>query len=347
MDVHKPLSSFALPGNGAQTIRFRTVAGAAQAVEAARRLGLPVIPLGGGTNCVFLEPDVPAVFLQSRDTSLTIKRGQSKTLVTAGAGLPWDDLVRFAVQNGLTGLERLSGIPGTCGAAPVQNIGAYGTELATTLRSMDVLDLQTLRLRKLSRKACRFGYRKSIFNTTARGRFLICSITLAFGHGIGVKPPDYAGFEKHSSATVPLSTIRRAILRVRRAKLPDYRITPNCGSFFKNPIVDAATAAKTIKRNSSLPHWQEPNGTVKLSAAWLIDRAGLRNRHWGKIRISPQHALVLINEGDRNHKNLRRAIKKITGAVHKKFGVTLETEPNLLDDNFAALFWKRQKGPDA
>jgi UDP-N-acetylmuramate dehydrogenase len=344
MNVHKPLSSFGLPGEGVRTIRFRSVVAAVRTVTAARRQGLPVIPIGAGTNCVFLEPKLPAVFLQSRDKTLNIEREtlNKQTFVTAGAGLLWDDLVRFAVRHNLRGLECLSGIPGTCGAAPVQNIGAYGTELATTLRSVDVLNLKTFRMQKLSRKECRFGYRRSIFNTAERGTFLICSITLALTSGEKADMPEYPDLKRRFSAPPSLRTLRQTVLRIRRQKLPDYKTTPNCGSFFKNPIVSVATAKGILKKYPTLPHWPTSDGTIKLSTAWLIDHAGLRDKHWGKIRISPQHALVLVNEGDHNHKNLKRAIKEIAAAVHRNFGVALAPEPNLLDETFVDAFARKQ-----
>jgi UDP-N-acetylmuramate dehydrogenase len=344
MTVHKPLSSFALPGKGVRTIRFRTIATAVSVAKNAHLHGLPVIPLGAGTNCVFLEPKLSAVFLQSRDTSLTAKRAGSKMLVTAGAGLPWDDLVKFAVHHDLRGLECLSGIPGTCGAAPVQNIGAYGANFAATLQSVDVLNLKTLQRQKLQREECGFGYRSSIFNTTERGTFLICSITLALESGRTAKPPRYSGFEKFSSARLPLSTIRRTILRIRREKRPDHTTTPNCGSFFKNPVVSRAAAMRILKKYPTIPHWRETDGKTKFSAAWLIDHINLRNRHWGKIRISPQHALILINDGETAHNNLRRAIKEIVATVYKTFGIVLETEPNLFNKAFVQKFAEKQIG---
>jgi UDP-N-acetylmuramate dehydrogenase len=334
VNASHPLSSFALPGQGEGLVRFKTIAEAAAGAKAAYRRGLPAIPLGAGTNCVFLEPKLSAVFLQSRDRSFVVKRTSSHTLVTAHAGLVWDDLVRFAVHHDLGGLEYLSGIPGTCGAAPVQNIGAYGTDLAAIFQSADVLNLKTLRSQKLSREECGFGYRHSIFNAVERGTFLIASMTLALTPGRMAAMPAYPELAKYFSGRPSLADVRRTVLRIRRKKLPDYKTTPNCGSFFKNPIMGAMMAKKILKRHPLLPHWQEKDGNIKFSAAWLIDHSNLHDQHWGKISISPQHALVLINQGETEHKNLNRAIKDITVTVHKTFDVTLETEPNLLGRNF-------------
>jgi UDP-N-acetylmuramate dehydrogenase len=342
MYVRQRLSSFALPGEGSCVVRFKTMREASAGVQAAHRRGLPTIPLGAGTNCVFLEPKLSAVFLQSCDRSLAVKRAASKTLITAGAGLPWDDLVRFAARHDLSGLEYLSGIPGTCGAAPVQNIGAYGAELAASIRSVEVLNLKTLQFQKLSREECGFGYRRSIFNTSERGLFLIGSITLEFTRGRSAAMPDYPELGRFTSLSPSLSELRHAILRIRRKKLPDYKTTPNCGSFFKNPVVGRKAASAILKCHPDIPHWPSGDGDIKFSAAWLIDHSGLRNRHWGNISISTKHALVLINTGETEHKNLRFAIEKITAVVYKAFGVDLETEPNLLDKSYVANFVTKQ-----
>ena len=341
--MHKPLSSFGLPGTGERVVRFKNIAEAIIAAHVAHEHGFPVIPLGTGTNCVFLEPKISAIFLQSRDRSLSMKQSGSKILVTAGAGLPWDDLVRFAVRHNLQGLEYLSGIPGTCGAAPVQNIAAYGAELAETFRRVEVLNLKTLRVQKLPREACHFGYRQSIFNTTEHGRFLITSLTLALAPNRTASPPKYPELAQQLAEYPTLTDVRRIVLNIRRKKLPDYHATPNCGSFFKNPIVNKAIAAKIAKKYLTLPYWPEPNGKVKISAAWLIGHAGVRGRHWGKISISPQHALVLVNNGESNYAHLQRAIQEITSVVQKTFGITIKTEPNFFDKNITDTFWTRQK----
>jgi UDP-N-acetylmuramate dehydrogenase len=347
MGKANPLSSFGLPGQGAATWRARDLAEAVAAARKARRQGLPVIPIGEGTNCAFLESAIPAVFLRSRDRSLRVREigskvKGSKILVSAGAGLPWDALVRFAVGQGWGGAECLSGIPGTCGAAPVQNIGAYGASLADILESVEALDLKTLRPVQLSRAECGFGYRSSIFNGAERGRFFVSSINLRFGGTQPATVPNHPELLAELSPNPPLMEIRNAVLRIRRRKLPDYKKIPNCGSFFKNPIVAAALAKKFLQKNPGAPHWPEPDHKTKLSAGWLIENSGVRNKHWGKIRISPQHALILTNEGEIKHAFLKRAIADITMAVKNRFGILLEPEPNLLSATFAGKISKKQ-----
>ena len=328
--VSSLLSSFGLPGEGAIPLQTcKTIAEAVQVAEQAHRAELPIIPIGEGTNCAFLESPIPAVFLRSTDQSLKIRQAKSsKILLKVGGGLPWDKLVRFAVGRGWSGVESLSGIPGTCGAAPVQNIGAYGASLADTLESVEALDLKTLQTMRLSRADCGFGYRTSIFNGTERGRFFIASINLRLRTGLHPSPS--------------LAEIRNTTLQTRRQKLPDYKKIPNCGSFFKNPIIAATVAKKFLQKNPSAPHWPAPAKKTKLSAGWLIENSGARGKHWGKITISPQHALVLINQGETKHVFLKRAIADITLAVKNKFGILLQTEPNLFDADFAEKIFEKQ-----
>ncbi len=327
------LSSFGLPGVGAMPLQTcKTIAEAVQVAERAHRAELPLIPIGVGTNCAFLENPVPAIFLRSIDQSLKTHRAKgskgSKIELTVGAGLPWDKLVRFAVAHGWSGIESLSGIPGTSGAAPVQNIGAYGASLADTLEFVEALDLKTLRPIRLSRADCGFGYRTSIFNGAERGRFFIASIRLRLQTGLHPSPS--------------LVEIRNTTLRTRRKKLPDYKKIPNCGSFFKNPIVAATVAKKFLQKNPNAPHWPAQEKKTKLSAGWLIENSGVRNKHWGKIAISPQHALILVNQGETKHVFLKRAIANITTAVKNKFGILLKPEPNLFDADFAKGVFRKQ-----
>jgi len=326
--MNKPLSTFGLPGRGAAVVRCGDIRSAIAAISEARARGFPVFPIGEGSNCVFLEKHVPAVFIRSSDRAIRRHGRGSRAYLTAGAGLPWDALVKFAVARGLGGIESLSGIPGTCGAAPVQNIGAYGSELSHTLASVQVIDLRTLRERDIPLAGCRFGYRRSIFNTTHRGRFFIASITLRL--------------KKDKKA--PLIARRRAILRTRRQKLPDYKKIPNCGSFFKNPIIGKAAAKQFLENHPDAPHWPESKG-MKLSAAWLIERSGMRHKRWGNISISPDHALILVNLGETDHRFIKKAIADLQSAVRKKFKITITPEPNLLEKSMIKNILRQQRIP--
>jgi UDP-N-acetylmuramate dehydrogenase len=328
------LSTFGLPGEGIATRFFKTAIGAVHEVRCAHKAGFPVLPVGDGSNCAFLEANVPAVFLKSADTSLkAVKKGKTIS-VTVGAGYRWDDFVNYAVKQGWVGVERLSGIPGTCGAVPVQNIGAYGASLSDVFESAQCVNLKTLKFAKMTRAACGFGYRTSIFNTTRRGEFLILSVTMRFRLGGVPDISNYAELQKILSGNPSLLQVRQTILAIRKRKLPDWKTLPNCGSFFKNPIVDKKIGDALFKKYPDALHWSEGKNKIKLSAAWLIERSGVRKKQWGKIAISPQHALVLVNRGEKNHEKLREAIVAIISAVDEKFGITLQPEPNLLNARY-------------
>jgi UDP-N-acetylmuramate dehydrogenase len=340
----KKLSTFGLPGSGVETRYFTRASDAIAQIRHARAKGFPIIPAGDGTNCAFLAAKIPAVFLRSDDKSLKAVKGGSTVRVTVGAGFNWDDLVRAAVKNDWSGIERLSGIPGTCGAAPVQNIGAYGASLSDVVASVRAVNLRTLQLVTLSSGDCHFGYRTSIFNTTRRGEFLITSMTLRLRKGGIAIVSDHAELRAILPAKPSLSQVRKLILVIRKRKLPDYMTLPNCGSFFKNPIVSKKVGDRLLSLFPDAPHWEEGKKNIKFSAAWLIDHSGVRDRHWGKIAISKKHALVLVNRGEKQHEQLRKAIQSISDAVRKKFGVVLEPEPNLFDEGYAKRALSAQGG---
>jgi UDP-N-acetylmuramate dehydrogenase len=342
MTKSKELSTFGLPGQGIDARFFTSTAEAIREVKRAHKLGFPVLPAGDGSNCAFLEARVPAVFLKSADRSLKKVRKGRFVIVTVGAGYHWDDFVGYAVKQGWAGIERLSGIPGTVGAAPVQNIGAYGASLSDVFESAQCVNLKTLKPTKLSAKTCGFGYRTSIFNATRRGEFLIVSVTLRLRIGGVPVISDHAELQKMLPAVPSLAEIRRVILEIRKKKLPDWKTLPNCGSFFKNPIVDKKTGSVLSKKYPQAPHWPEGKDKMKFSAAWLIERSGIRDKQWGKISVSREHALVLVNRGEKNHERLREAVVAIVSAVDAKFGIALQPEPNLLNARYAKEFARAQ-----
>ena len=340
---HGQLSTFGLPGQGIETRFFKTAAEAVREVKRAHKSGFPVLPAGEGSNCVFLEATVPAVFLKSKNAALKGVRKGKTVIVTVGAAYSWDQFVQFAVKQGWAGVERLSGIPGTVGAAPVQNIGAYGASLSDVLEFVQGVNLKTLKPVKLSKKACSFGYRSSMFNGAHQGEFLITSVTVKLQLAGIPDVSDHEELKRMLAGTTPsLRDVRDAVLAIRKRKLPDWRTLPNCGSFFKNPIVDKKMAKLILKKGAQAPHWSEKAGNVKFSAAWLIEKSGVRDESWGKISLSPQHALVLVNRGEKNHEKLREAILAIITAVDRKFGIILQPEPNFLTARYAKEFARVQ-----
>ncbi len=254
----------------------------AEAVQWAAARKLPVRVLGGGSNLVIADEGVDGLVLKIGLRGVTARETSGAVEVTAAAGEPWDAFVRHTVERGWAGLECLSGIPGLVGATPIQNVGAYGQEVSDTLASVRALDRQSGRVVTLAPSDCGFGYRDSLFKSRAPGRYVVLAVTYRLVPG-GAPYLGYADIAREIGTTSPpLSTVRETVIRVRRAKSmvldPGDPNVRSCGSFFLNPIVDTAALAAIDARAAGLamPRWLQPDGRVKLSAAWLIERAGSR-----------------------------------------------------------------------
>jgi len=287
--------------------------------EIARRDNLKVFPLGSGSN-LLLQEWIDGIVLSSTDRSVEIKGAQ----VTAGAGLSWDELVQITLSNNLFGLENLSGIPGTVGAAPMQNIGAYGVELSEMIIGVEVFDLVKNETRYFDREACQFGYRTSHFKIDQPSQYFITKVILELSRHYEpvLTYSDIARLPKKKTASA--QSLRSAVLSIRSGKLPDYRITPNAGSFFKNPFVSEIVAQDLSSQGL---HTFSFDGRFKVSAAALIEAAGLVGIRSGGGRVSTKHALVLENVGEATLADIMDLAARVREAVHTQFGVLLEVEP--------------------
>jgi UDP-N-acetylmuramate dehydrogenase len=287
--------------------------------------------LGGGSNVVLLG-DVPGtVYLNRIGGVEVVDEHAERVRVEAGAGENWHDLVRWTLDQGLSGLENLSLIPGSVGAAPIQNIGAYGVELAAVLESVTAWDWRAGRWATLSREDCRLGYRDSRFRSADAGRYLITSVRLSLSRVFEPRI-DYPGLAEELDGTRPTArAVSDAVIRLRRRKLPDPSVAGNAGSFFKNPVIGRDEAEQLRSRHAALPAWPLDNGQVKLSAAWMIEACGLKGRQEGGARVSPQHALVLVNEGGASGHDVSALAVEVQKAVYEAFGVRLEPEPLLVE----------------
>lgn len=286
----------------------------------ARDEGMPFHVLGGGSNVV-LHPDIPAVvgIMASRGRHVE-RRADGSVLVTAAAGEDWSEFVAWTVGQGLAGLENLGGIPGTVGAAPVQNIGAYGVELADRFERLTVWDREEGVRRRFTRDDCAFSYRQSRFKQ-AGGRFIVLDVTLALPSR-WTPVLTYPPLDK-LSAGADAAEIHQHVISVRSSKLPDWRRLGNAGSFFHNPIV-APQVADAIP---GVPRYPQPDGSVKLSAAWLIDSCGLKGVREGNAGIYDKHALVLVNHGGASYADIARLATRVKETVHARHGVMLTQEP--------------------
>jgi len=292
------------------------------------------IPHGGGSN-IILASDVPGTVFLNRIAGRHIVDEQADhVLVEIGAGESWHDLVRWSLALGYSGLENLSLIPGTAGAAPLQNIGAYGVELATVLDCVTAWDWRRSTWVSFNQEECRFGYRDSLFKSVWPDRYLLSSIRLRLDRVF--RPVlDYAGLREELAAAgiarPGARDVSDAIIRIRQRRLPDPARIGNAGSFFKNPVVGPSVAESLQARYPGLPAWPQQTGQVKLSAAWMVERCGLKRLREGDAEVSEQHALVLINRGAATGAQIIRLSRRVQAAVDEAFGVQLEPEPRLVE----------------
>jgi UDP-N-acetylmuramate dehydrogenase len=290
--------------------------------------------LGGGSNVLFAT-DVPGILFHNRISGREIvETGDDHAWVEAGAGENWHELVRWTLKNKLSGLENLSLIPGLAGAAPIQNIGAYGAELATVLESVTAWDLARSTWKTFSHEDCALAYRDSRFKTAEPDRYLITSIRLRLDRHY--KPQlEYAGLrEELSRLNIRHPTaieVSDAVVRLRQHKLPDPATFGNAGSFFKNPVLDLDDGQALLARYPELPAWPLEDGTTKVSAAWMIEHCGLKGHRAGDAGISDRHALVIVNYGSATGGEILQLARTIQSAVHDTFGVMLEPEPRIID----------------
>ena len=330
-----PLGTLGVGGAARWFIRAES----AEDVVAARRWcdaqGIPWFVLGGGSNLVIADRGFDGLVLQIGITGVSVAEDAEDSLITAGAGENWDGLVERAVARGLAGLECLSGIPGTVGGTPIQNVGAYGQDVSSTIERITVFDCVDHTLRALRAPDCGFAYRMSRFKAADSQRFVVCDVTFRLRPG----PPtatyaDVASYLKRGDVSNPtVALVRDAVLSIRRSKGmvvdardPDSR---SVGSFFMNPVV----AASDIERIASIagerpPGFAMDDGRVKIPAAWLIERSGFRKGHVdGAVGISTKHPLALVNRGGATAADVLRLATAVKRAVADRFGVWLRPEP--------------------
>lgn len=285
--------------------------------------------LGGGSNVLFLQ-DIPGMLYRVQIPGRTIVyESPNECLVDVGAGENWHELVRWTLNQGLYGLENLSLIPGLAGAAPYQNIGAYGVELSDVLESVTTWDWRACHWRELAARDCSLAYRDSRFKSADRNRFLITSIRLRLSRVF--RPQlDYAGLsqelERMGCPDPDAGQVSQAVIAMRRARLPDWREQPNAGSFFKNPVIDGALLDDLRRQLPDLPHWPSPDGGYKVPAARLIESCGLKGFSLGPAAVSGQHALVLVNRGGARGVDIAALANHVQATVFDRWGVTLEPE---------------------
>ena len=289
--------------------------------------------LGAGSNMLFVNDVEGSVILNQVTGRKIVADSDTEVLLEACAGENWHQLVLWSLEQGLSGIENLSLIPGLAGAAPMQNIGAYGVELADVLDSLQALDLKTGEYCEFDRENCQFAYRDSRFKSTDAGRFLITRIRLCLQRSFTPRTA-YAGLDEELQSMgieqASAKQVSDAVIRIRQRKLPDPEVVGNAGSFFKNPVVKRATADLLLKDFAGLPVYAMEDGQAKLSAAWMIEQCGWKGHREGDAGVSDQHALVLVNHGNASGRHLLELANAIGKSIKSRFGIELKPEPKII-----------------
>jgi len=296
----------------------------------------PIVVIGGGSNIVWGDQGFKGLVIVNEIHRYEIfKEDDENTYITIGSGENWDKVVERTANAGLSGIEALSLIPGTSGATPVQNIGAYGQEISQTVTAIEVYDSKNKEFMMLTNADCAFGYRTSRFKTNDKGRFFITALTLHL-RSVNMQPPFYDALSKYlaDSGITDYSpaSIRKAVIAIRSAKLPDPSKVKNCGSFFTNPIIPKEQYTELKQKFDDMPHWLVGTDKVKIPAAWLIEKAGFKDYHDSETGMATwvNQPLVLVNEHAKSTSDLLKFKAKIESAVLDMFGIKLEQEPELI-----------------
>ncbi len=330
-----PYNTLALQAHAQALVTIRDDADLVAALDWARQRKLPVIALGEGSNVV-LANDLDALVLRLQTRGIELRNSSpDKVSLRVAAGESWHGFVQWTLEQGYYGLENLALIPGTVGAAPIQNIGAYGVELQSTVLQVHGMVIADGSAITLDRTDCEFGYRDSVFKHALRDKIIITAVELELSLGANVDisyPALGAAFQGVSAAPSPRDVFD-AVVNIRRSKLPDPAQVPNAGSFFKNPVLSAARVAALVDKYPALPRYPQPDGTVKLPAAWMIDHCGWKGYQRDGFGVHPEHALVLVNcgygNGNSDGRELLGLANEIAASVSREFGVELLIEPRV------------------
>ncbi len=338
-----PRTTLRLGGPAGRLVVADTEQQVVDAVRAADAAGEPLLVLAGGSNVVIADAGFPGVVVAVETTGTERVDGGEKVVLTVQAGEPWDAFVARAVADGLAGVECLSGIPGSCGATPIQNVGAYGQDVAETVVGVRAYDRSTGEIVELDREACAFTYRSSAFKREP-GRWVVLAVSFALERGGASRPLRYVELARRLGVSVggraPLADVREAVLELRRGKgmvvAADDPDSVSAGSFFTNPILTGREfralekrVAERLGEEARLPRYPEEDGRIKTSAAWLIERAGFAKGHGdpATVAISSKHTLALTNRGAGTTAGLVALAREIADGVEAAFGVRLVPEP--------------------
>nr|WP_272887356.1 UDP-N-acetylmuramate dehydrogenase [Stutzerimonas stutzeri] len=328
----KALNTFAVEARAAHFTEAQCDQDVAEALGEARRLRVPLWILGGGSNLV-LTTDLDALVLRMASRGVRVLEDDGeRVIIEAEAGEPWHPFVLRSLELGLSGLENLSLIPGTVGAAPIQNVGAYGVEVKDVFAGLTALDRETGAQREFDLQACEFGYRDSVFKRQA-GRYIILRVRFALQRTANLQldyGPLRQWLQQHAIDSPTPADVSRAVCAIRSGKLPDPRILGNAGSFFKNPLVPQSVADALRERFPDVVAFPQAEGQVKLAAGWLIECAGWKGYRDGDAGVHKLQALVLVNYGQATGQQIIQLARRIQADIAERFAVQLEIEPNVI-----------------
>ena len=328
-----PYNTFGISAFASQFVEVSSVSQLQSLIKDKSFSEKPFLILGEGSNVLFTKDYEGLVLKNSLKGIEVTKEDENHIWVRAAGGEVWHNLVMHCVNKGWGGIENLSLIPGTVGAAPMQNIGAYGVEIKDTFEELEALNIQTSELEKFNNEQCKFGYRESIFKHDAKGKFFITSVTFKLNKKpiLNTSYGDIETLLKEWNIVKPtIADVSKAVIAIRQSKLPDPTVLGNAGSFFKNPVIEILQFEKLQKDYPALKSFPAPDGKVKIPAAWLIEQAGWKGKRFGNIGVHEKQALVLVNYGGGTGKELIDLAYKIIDSVNGKFGVVLNPEVNIL-----------------
>ncbi|URI10880.1 UDP-N-acetylmuramate dehydrogenase [Aquincola tertiaricarbonis] len=327
-------NTFGLPAVARTLVHIRSALDVRRVVDHPEFGRAPKLVLGGGSNMVFTRDVAPVVLKMDVRGRRLVETRDDAFIVEAGAGEPWHEFVEWTLANGFPGLENLALIPGTVGASPVQNIGAYGIELKDRFESLSTVDLVTGRSVTLDARTCAFGYRDSVFKQEGFGGLAGKSVITHVRFRLPRPWQPVLGYlelerrmQESGNFQPDAQTVFEWVCDIRRSKLPDWREVGNAGSFFKNPVVTMEQCRDIIGRDPEIVHYPMPDGTVKLAAGWLIDACGWKGKTVGRAGVYEKQALVLVNRGGASGAEVVTLARAIQESVYGRFGIRLEPEP--------------------
>lgn len=326
-------TTFKIGGNARFFFRAKSVEDLKKALAFAKEEKVPFFILGGGSNLLVSDDGFSGVVIKNEILGTTFEESGGSVLVKVGAGENWDEFVGETVEKGFFGLENLSGIPGTVGAAPVQNIGAYGTEVKDTIVSVEVLDFATGEVETISNAECAFQYRDSFFKTSEGKNFIITSVTFRLKKEAPLNL-EYKDLKNYFAGkpTPTLSEVRRAVLEIRSKKFPDLKVFGTAGSFFKNPIISAEKFQELKNKFPELPGFEQPGGLVKISLAWILDHVcQMKGFSKGALALFERQPIVLINSGGAGAQHVDEFAQQVIDSVKEKTGIEVEWEVQYIE----------------